>query len=195
MLLPRAEARKRALFQITTRRDEVIPLWAGHPAAFRHKPRLQQGREGQINIVAAQQDMFADRDPPDVGDRARRARSQVEQTEIRGAAADIDDEDVPRLGSVSVQSFPQWLGRAVLFQPAIEGCCGSASFFCNLLRLFAYLAVGFSSPTSSPTSWELRHPSIARTSGRRERRRARACSWGSKACFPGRGSPEGGKTT
>ena len=46
---------------------------------------------------------------------------QLEQTEIRGAAADIDDQDAPRLGRVPVHPFPQRLGRAVLFQPAIEG--------------------------------------------------------------------------
>ena len=71
---------------------------SGHPAAFRHKPRLRERREGEINVVTAQQDMFADRNPPDVGDRARRAGSQLEQAEIRSAAADIDDQDVARLG-------------------------------------------------------------------------------------------------
>ena len=121
MLLRRAEARKRALLYIPTRRDEVIKLWAGHPAAFRHELGLDQRREGEIDIVAPQQDMFADRNPPDVGDRARRAGAHIEQTEIRGAAADVDDQDMPRLGGVRVQPFPQRLGRAVSFQPAIEG--------------------------------------------------------------------------
>ena len=90
-----AGPRERMLFQVSARRDEVIPLRAGHPAAFHHQPRFEQHRERQIDIVAAQQDMFADRHPPDVGQRARRAGSQLEQAEIRGASADIDDQDVP----------------------------------------------------------------------------------------------------
>ena len=46
---------------------------------------------------------------------------QLEQTEIRGAAADVDDQDAPRLGSVPVHPFPQGLRRAVAFKPAVEG--------------------------------------------------------------------------
>ncbi len=41
MILRRAGARKRALLQIATRRDEVIPLWAGHPAAFPDHPTVK----------------------------------------------------------------------------------------------------------------------------------------------------------
>ena len=48
--------------------------------------------------------------------------SELEQAEIRGASADIDDQDVTRPGIVCVQYFPQRVGRAVPFQPAIEGC-------------------------------------------------------------------------
>ena len=47
--------------------------------------------------------------------------SQREQAEIRGASADIDDQDVPRLGIVCV-ACPQRLCRTVPFQPAIEDC-------------------------------------------------------------------------
>ncbi len=46
---------------------------------------------------------------------------QLEQAEIRSAAADIDDQDAPRLGRVPVCPFPQGLGRGVAFQPAVEG--------------------------------------------------------------------------
>ena len=121
MIRLRAEARERALFQIATRRDQMIPLRTGHLPAFRREPGLQEDREGQIDIVAAEQNMVADRNPADVGDRARRAGSELEQTEIRGAAADIDDQDAPRLGRVPVHPFPQRLGRAVAFEPGIEG--------------------------------------------------------------------------
>ena len=78
----------------------MIPLWAGDLAAFPHKPRFKQDREGQVDVVAAQQNMFADGNPRDVGDAARRTGSQLEQAEIRGASADIDDQDVPRLSIV-----------------------------------------------------------------------------------------------
>ena len=120
MVLSRAETGERALLQIPTRRDEVIPLRAGHPTTFRHKARLEQRREGEIDVVAAEQDMFADRNPPDVGDPTRRTGPRLEQTEIRGAAADVDHQDMPRLGGVRVPPFPQRLGRAVPLEPAIE---------------------------------------------------------------------------
>ena len=120
MFLRRAGARKRALFEIAARRDEMIPLRTGHPPTFRNEPRLHEDREGQIDIVAAEQNMFADRNPLDVGKRAGRAGPEFEQTEIRSAAADIDDQDAPRLGRVPVYPFPQGLGRGVSFQPAVE---------------------------------------------------------------------------
>jgi hypothetical protein len=66
-------------------------------------------------------DVFADSDPRDVGDAARRTQSQREQAEIRGASADIDDQDVPRL-RIGCVGCPQRLCRTVPFQPAIEGC-------------------------------------------------------------------------
>ena len=49
----------------------------------------------------------------DVGHHARRTGSQLEQAEIRGASADIDDQDVSRPGIVRRQSFPRRVGRAV----------------------------------------------------------------------------------
>ena len=91
----------------------MIPLRAGYLAAFPHKPRLEQDRKGQVDVVAAQQNMFADGNPRDVGDAARRTGSQLEQAEIRSAAADIDDQNVPRLGIMCVESLPQRVGRAV----------------------------------------------------------------------------------
>jgi hypothetical protein len=97
-------------------------LRAGNLTALSHKPRFKQDGEGQIDVVAAEQNVFADRNSPDVGDHARRTGSQLEQAEIRGASADVDDQDVPWLGTVRLQSFPRRVGRAVLFQPAVEGC-------------------------------------------------------------------------
>ena len=116
-LVRRSDARKGLLLQIATRRDEVIPLRAGNLAAFPHKPRFKQDREGEIDVVAAQQNVFADGNPLDVGDDARRTGSQLEQAEIRGATANIDDQDVLRLGIVRRQSLPT-MGRS---QP----CCSS----------------------------------------------------------------------
>jgi hypothetical protein len=65
--------------------------------------------------------VFADSDPRNVGDVARRAGSQREQAEIRGAAADIDDQDVPRLG-IGCVACPQRLCQTVPFQPVIKDC-------------------------------------------------------------------------
>ena len=83
--------------------------------------RLAEARGAERD--RAQQDMFADSHPRDVGDAARRTASQLEQTEVRGTAANINDQDVPQIGIVS-RSFPQRVSRTVLFQPAIEGCLG-----------------------------------------------------------------------
>ena len=101
----------------------MFPLRAGNLAAFSHKARFKQDCEGQVDVVSTQQNMFADSHPRDVGDAARRTGSQLEQAEIRGASADMDHQDVPRLGIVCVPPFPQrvGVGRAVLFEPAIEG--------------------------------------------------------------------------
>ena len=53
---------------------------------------FQEHRERQVDVVAAQQDVLADRDPPYVGDGARCAGAQLEQAEVGGAAADIDHQ-------------------------------------------------------------------------------------------------------
>ena len=100
---------------------------AGDLPAFINQPRFEQDRKRQVNVVATQQNVLADGNPSDIRDRTGRTRPQFEQTEIRSAAADIDDQDVPRLGIMCVQPFPprvgrapQRVGRAGLLQPAIE---------------------------------------------------------------------------
>jgi hypothetical protein len=49
--------------------------------------RLAEARGAERD--RAQQDMFADSHPRDVGDAARRTASQLEQAEVRGTAANI----------------------------------------------------------------------------------------------------------
>ena len=58
------------------------------------QPRLQQNGECKVDVVAAQQDVLADGDTPDIGDRTKSTRPYLEETEIGGSAADIDDEDM-----------------------------------------------------------------------------------------------------
>src|SRR5690242_14262395 len=98
----------------------MIPLRAGNSPTFAREPRFKQDRKGEVDIVAAQQDMFTDSDPRDVGNATRSASTQLEQAEVRSAAADIDDQDVARPGIV--QFLPQRSSQAVLFEPAIERC-------------------------------------------------------------------------
>ncbi len=65
--------------------------------------------------------MVADRDPLDRRCGAGIAATQLEQAEIRGAAADVDNQHVMDLGIGIGQPAPQVPGRAVLLQPAVEG--------------------------------------------------------------------------
>ena len=64
--------------------------------------------------------MLADRDPLDLRGRARGGGPRLEQTEIGGSPADVDDEDMPRLRALRVQAFEQGLDRAAPLEPAVE---------------------------------------------------------------------------
>ena len=74
--------------------DELIPLRAGKPLACTRKPRLQEMGDGKVDIVTAEQRMLAYRDTPDVRLRLLLVQADFKNAEIRGAAADIDDQYV-----------------------------------------------------------------------------------------------------
>ena len=86
--------------------DELVPLRAGKPAADPGKPRLQEVGNGKVDIVAAQQRMLAHRDAPDVRVRRLLVQANFKNAEIRGAAADIDDQHVSRTGIAVVGPLP-----------------------------------------------------------------------------------------
>src|SRR5215472_17748304 len=97
----------------------MFPLRAGKLASP-GQPRFDEACDGKVDVVAAQEDMLAHSHAPDVGDWAWLVQVQLEQTEIRGAAADIDDQRVPWPGTAIVEPAPQLMSRVVPFQPAIE---------------------------------------------------------------------------
>ncbi len=71
-------------------------------------------REREVDVVAAEQDVVADRDALDRG-LAALLRRQLEQAEVRGAAADIDHEHMMRI-RLGAPGLP-----AVPLQPPVEG--------------------------------------------------------------------------
>ena len=81
----------------------MIPLRAGELAASPGEPSFDEVSDGEIEIVAAQQDMLAHSHAPDVGHRAWLVEVQLEKAEIRGAAPDIDYQRVPRSGVTNVE--------------------------------------------------------------------------------------------
>jgi hypothetical protein len=112
---------QRMLLQVAAGGYELIPLRAGKLAACRGKPRFQEVCDGEVDIVAAQQDMLAHRHAPDVRDRALLVQAQFEKAEIRGAAADVDYQHVTQPSITIVEPLPQLMrSRVVRFQPAIK---------------------------------------------------------------------------
>ena len=88
------------LLQITAGGDELVPLRAGKLAAWPASRGSSEVGDGKIDIVAAEQDMLAHRHAPDVWHRALLVQAKFKKAEIRGAAADIDDQHVPQTGIV-----------------------------------------------------------------------------------------------
>ncbi len=97
-LARRGAAFEDPLFERPGLGDELTPLLA-RDALFR--PRLEQPlhqmRQGEVDVVAAEQQVVARRDPLDRRPCARRReRGDPEQAEIRRASADIQHEDALR---------------------------------------------------------------------------------------------------
>ena len=56
----------------------MIPLRAGKLPAYPGEPRFDEVRDSEIDIVAAQQDVFAHGRAPDIGDGALLVSTQFE---------------------------------------------------------------------------------------------------------------------
>src|SRR5215467_9075969 len=118
-LIRRTGPCQRALLEFARGGNEMFPLRAGKLASP-GKPRFDEVCDGKVDVVAAQEDMLAHSHAPDVGDRAWLVQVQLEQTEIRSTAADIDDQRVPWPGLTIVEWAPQLMSRIVSLKPAIE---------------------------------------------------------------------------
>src|SRR5699024_1802314 len=79
---------------------------------------FKQVGDGQIHVVAAQQDVVADREPFDI--RAGATMVQLEEAEIRRAATDIDHQNMMRSGRAIAKTREQVRRRVVPLQPAVE---------------------------------------------------------------------------
>ena len=127
-LARRALAGESLLLQLAAAGDQEVPGGAVEPPLVAGQPGLERVRQGEVDVVAAEQDVLADRDPAD----AARVRASVlaldgEQAEVGGAAADVDDQNVADrafAGSRAkdrVERLPGAALAAVLFQPGVEG--------------------------------------------------------------------------
>ena len=62
--------------------------------------------DGKVDIVATEQRMLAHRDTPDLRIRHLLVQTNFKNAEIRGAAADIDDQHVSQSGIAVVGPLP-----------------------------------------------------------------------------------------
>src|ERR1700751_1184638 len=69
-LIRRTSLSQCSLLEFATGGNEMFPLRAGKLAASPGEPRFDQVSDGEVDIVATQEDMLAHSHAPDVGDRA-----------------------------------------------------------------------------------------------------------------------------
>ena len=110
-----------AFFQIAATGDEVLPLAASQRFAFAGEAGFEGVGDGEIDIVAAEQEVIADGDAADGGKRRAGLAGDFEEGEVGCAAADVDDEDV---AAVFGELGPEGGGVGVGFEPAVEGGLG-----------------------------------------------------------------------
>ena len=110
-----------AFFQIAATGDEVLPLAASQRFAFAGEAGFEGVGDGEIDIVAAEQEVIADGDAADGGKRGAGLAGDFEEAEVGCAAADVDDEDV---AAVFGELGPEGGGVGVGFEPAVEGGLG-----------------------------------------------------------------------
>src|ERR1700722_11397980 len=109
--------RKAALFDVTAAGDKKIPLNLGKGFVGRQSG-FDAMSNGKIDIVPSQKEVIADGDSFDPRKRSFGAWSDLEKSEVGGAAADIDDQDlVDARGS---QLFRYRGLSDSLFQPPIK---------------------------------------------------------------------------
>ncbi len=120
LLVVQTFAGERDFLKVPAGGDEVLPLNPRKLAGLAGQPGFDPAGERQIDVVAAEQDVIADRRPPDRR-LAAITGAHFEQAEIRRSAADIDDEDGKGRGVRFRHLAPQVGGEIACFQPAIEG--------------------------------------------------------------------------
>ena len=125
----RAFAGQSLLLQLTAAGDEEIPGGRIQPLVLASEAGLDRMRQGEVDVVAAEQDVLADGHPADAAFSpilAPLLPVDGKQAEVRRAAADIDDENVAQLASAVLRSergaqrLPGGPFAAVLLQPGVE---------------------------------------------------------------------------
>jgi hypothetical protein len=77
-------------------------------------------RDREIDIVTPQQNVVADRDPFDEGIATVFLPTELEQAEIRSAAADVNHQDMAPRGVCVWQRGPWIVAARLLLEPPIE---------------------------------------------------------------------------
>ena len=91
-----AEPDEAAFLQIPASRDKEVPLGGGKRLGC--ETRLNVVRDGQIDIVASEQQVVAHGDALDMAEGRPTLASDLEETEIGSPSADVDDERVTGAG-------------------------------------------------------------------------------------------------
>ena len=111
-----------ALLQLARLHQQLAQLAPGQPAAAAGQARLQGVGEGQVDIVAAEQQVVADRHPAQ-GQTAGGASvgGDLEQAEIGGAAADVAHQHAGAAAAGTLQQVEQAAGVAPPPEPVVKG--------------------------------------------------------------------------
>ena len=107
-----------ALLHVAAECDKKVPLYAGERVL--RQPRFDAMRDREINIVASEKQMVADRDSLDVRNRRSGLGGDLKKCEVSRAAADINNQDV--MGALSERLLPSVALRVAVFQPTVK--CG-----------------------------------------------------------------------
>ena len=104
---------EQALLRGAAALDELRQARGRQPRAGLGQARLDEPREREVHVVAAEHEVIADADPRECG-LAVVAERHVDEREVGRAAADVADQHAPRAGERVAQR------RAVAVQPVVE---------------------------------------------------------------------------
>jgi hypothetical protein len=107
-----------SFLQVAAARYEEIPLRCGKRVVS--QARFDVVREREVDIVASEKKMIADRNSFDVREGRSGLAANLEQTEVGRAPADVDNDDVMYLACRKLS--PKFARFAVVLQPAVK--CG-----------------------------------------------------------------------